>query len=78
MAVGDFPPDPRIPYKEGWIIGWLRDDDTHTIGSLYWAWWDGKAWGPLTEAKQYPFKAEADAVAVGLKLEDGEGEIRVQ
>lgn len=78
MAVGDFPPNPLMPYRQAWIIGWLREKDDPQIGSLYWTWWDGKAWGPLTEAAQYPWRAEADAVAVGLKLEDGEGEIRVQ
>jgi hypothetical protein len=45
---------------------------------MRWLWWDGISWGDITRGKRYAWRADADAVAVGLQLHVGEGEIRVQ
>lgn len=68
----DYPRD-----KRGWIIGWLHSP-RGPAETMHWLWWDGISWGDITRGKRYAWRADADAVAVGLQLHVGEGEIRVQ
>lgn len=68
-------------YRKGWIVGWLQSGEfTFPSGkpSLRWLWWTGTAWGSIDQSQQFPWRADADAVAVGLQLQAGAGEIRVQ
>lgn len=73
MASSDAKPVPISRYQ-GWIIGLRRSDPQR---GLYWGWWDGKVWGPLTESKRFDAKDDADAESVGLTIAFSDGEVRV-